>query len=127
MTFEEWWEAPKTVAQICASPKNIAQQAYQAGADSVDRDGLLSSKSQGSNRRSREMTYKLPDWMPEWATHDDLGGRVPSQVRQAISQAYQAGADSVDRTTGEPCWCNPETTYKDPNTGASVIVHKEPQ
>jgi hypothetical protein len=32
MTFEEWWEAPKTVAQICASPKNIAQQAYQAGA-----------------------------------------------------------------------------------------------
>jgi len=30
-------------------------------------------------------------------------------------------------TTGEPCWCNPATTYKDPDTGASVIVHKEPQ
>ena len=30
-------------------------------------------------------------------------------------------------TTGEPCWCNPETTYKDPDTGISVIVHKEPQ
>ena len=35
MTFEEWWEAPKTVAQICASPKNIAQRAYQAGRDAM--------------------------------------------------------------------------------------------
>jgi len=30
-------------------------------------------------------------------------------------------------TTGETCWCNPDTTYKDPDTGISVIVHKEPQ
>ena len=30
-------------------------------------------------------------------------------------------------TDGTPCWCNPETTYKDPDTGASVVVHKEPQ
>jgi hypothetical protein len=30
-------------------------------------------------------------------------------------------------TDGTPCWCNPETTYTDPDTGVSVIVHKEPQ
>lgn len=30
-------------------------------------------------------------------------------------------------TDRAPCWCNPETTYTDPETGASVIVHKEPQ
>lgn len=30
-------------------------------------------------------------------------------------------------TDGSPCWCNPETTYTDPDTGVSVIVHKEPQ
>ena len=30
-------------------------------------------------------------------------------------------------TDGSPCWCNPETRYTDPETGASVIVHKEPQ
>ena len=31
MTFEEWWDAPKTVKQITASTKDIAQQAYAAG------------------------------------------------------------------------------------------------
>jgi hypothetical protein len=30
-------------------------------------------------------------------------------------------------TDGNPCWCGPETSYTDPETGASVIVHKEPQ
>ena len=28
---------------------------------------------------------------------------------------------------GSPCWCEPETSYTDPETGASVVVHKEPQ
>jgi hypothetical protein len=30
-------------------------------------------------------------------------------------------------TDGNPCWCDPENSYTDPETGASVIVHKEPQ
>jgi len=30
-------------------------------------------------------------------------------------------------TDGSPCWCEPEISYTDPETGASVIVHKEPQ
>ena len=35
MTFEEWWDAPKTVKQITASTKDIAQQAYAAGRESM--------------------------------------------------------------------------------------------
>jgi len=31
------------------------------------------------------------------------------------------------KTDGSPCWCNPEVTYENPETGAKVIVHKEPQ
>ena len=30
-------------------------------------------------------------------------------------------------TDGSPCWCNPELDYKDPDTGAEVWIHKEPQ
>jgi hypothetical protein len=30
-------------------------------------------------------------------------------------------------TDGSQCWCNPEMTYKDPDNGAEVWVHKEPQ
>jgi hypothetical protein len=30
-------------------------------------------------------------------------------------------------TDGSPCWCEPEISYTNPETGASVIVHKEPQ
>ena len=30
-------------------------------------------------------------------------------------------------TDGSTCWCGPETNYTDPETGASVIVHREPQ
>jgi hypothetical protein len=30
-------------------------------------------------------------------------------------------------TDGSLCWCDPETSYTDPETGASVIVHKGPQ
>ena len=30
-------------------------------------------------------------------------------------------------TDGSPCWCNPELNYKDPETGAEVWIHQEPQ
>lgn len=30
-------------------------------------------------------------------------------------------------TDGSLCWCDPETSYTDPETGASVVVHKGPQ
>jgi len=30
-------------------------------------------------------------------------------------------------TDGSHCWCDPELNYVDPDTGAKVWVHKEPQ
>lgn len=30
-------------------------------------------------------------------------------------------------TDGSLCWCEPETSYTDPETGVSVVVHKGPQ
>lgn len=43
---------------------------------------------------------------------------------------YEDAPDPIERvhiTDGSPCWCYPETDYTDPNTGASVVIHKEPQ
>lgn len=30
-------------------------------------------------------------------------------------------------TDGDSCWCDPDTAYEDPETGAKVIVHRRPQ
>lgn len=42
-------------------------------------------------------------------------------------QRLKALAQREHITDGSPCWCNPEVVYTDPENGASVIVHKEPQ
>jgi hypothetical protein len=41
--------------------------------------------------------------------------------------AQPAPAQREHITDGSQCWCEPETDYIDPETGAAVIVHKEPQ
>jgi hypothetical protein len=48
-------------------------------------------------------------------------------VAQATSQPTAPMRKREHITDGSPCWCNPETDYIDPETGAAVIVHKEPQ
>lgn len=49
-------------------------------------------------------------------------------LRQALEQpAQQEPVKREHITDGSPCWCETETNYKDPETGVSVIVHKEPQ
>ena len=54
-----------------------------------------------------------------------VGGAVPvSKIAQPLAQP------AVQRehiTDGSRCWCNPDIDYIDPETGAAVIVHKEPQ
>ena len=48
-------------------------------------------------------------------------------LREALEQPQQEPVTREHITDGSPCWCEPETNYKDPETGISVIVHKEPQ
>ena len=65
--------------------------------------------------------YKLPEWMPEWATHDDLGGRVPSQVRQAISQAYAAGREAMRQECADHVF---SMAQWDENNEQWVVLHR---
>ena len=53
-------------------------------------------------------------------------------VEMGWKYGYDAGlaeqpAQQEHVTDGSPCWCNPELDYKDPDTGAEVWIHKEPQ
>jgi hypothetical protein len=60
------------------------------------------------------------DWVEfrrcfEWlATH-----LAPPAAKPAVQREHI--------TDGRQCWCNPDIDYVDPETGAAVIVHKEPQ
>ena len=45
----------------------------------------------------------------------------------ALRAALEQPAPREHMTDDSQCWCNPETVYTDPDTGASVIIHKEPQ
>jgi len=52
---------------------------------------------------------------------DDYGRAIEAKLKE------KNGLHRQHVTDGSPCWCEPETSYTDPETGASVIVHKEPQ
>ena len=54
----------------------------------------------------------------------DYGDKGTSLATQPTQQEPVAREHITD---GSPCWCEPETNYKDPETCTSVIVHKEPQ
>ena len=53
------------------------------------------------------------DW---WDLSDPI-----TALREALAQPQ-----GEHKTDGTPCWCNPDVTYENPETGAKVIVHKEP-
>jgi len=63
----------------------------------------------------------------------ELGCRSTSSGKIEAMQKVEAklkeknGLHRQHVIDGSPCWCEPETSYTDPETGASVVVHKEPQ
>jgi hypothetical protein len=63
----------------------------------------------------------------------ELGCRSTSSGKIEAMQKVEAKLKEKNEshrqhvTDGNPCWCGPETSYTNPETGASVIVHKEPQ
>ncbi len=61
------------------------------------------------------------------ATPAAIPGSYVHAYARAIEGAHGITATREHVTDDSPCWCNPEATYTDPDTGASVIVHKEPQ
>jgi hypothetical protein len=57
----------------------------------------------------------------DWDSFASITRAIESKLREKNVWSRQHVTD------GNPCWCEPETSYTDPETGASVIVHKEPQ
>jgi hypothetical protein len=52
------------------------------------------------------------------------------KVADRKTDEFDAAKEALKRehiTDDSPCWCCPEVNYTDPDTGVSVIVHKEPQ
>lgn len=49
-------------------------------------------------------------------------------IEQASALLRTLAAEPREHITdGSPCWCEPTVEYVDQDTGAKVIVHKEPQ
>lgn len=83
----------------------------------------------------------LEMWCPMTATYLNTRDEAIIAIREALAEQPAIKQDltpeqpaqqqePVERehiTDGSPCWCEAETNYKDPETGISVIVHKEPQ
>ena len=62
------------------------------------------------------------------AAHDRCGSATPREFTIPVYLAPPAAQRKKEHiTNGDPCWCNPEIDYVDPETGVAVIVHKEPQ
>ena len=49
------------------------------------------------------------------------------EFAREVERRHGIGGQPQHITDGSPCWCNPDVAYTDPETGASVIVHRRPQ
>lgn len=56
-----------------------------------------------------------------------LAGMIEAMQKVEAKLKEKNGLHRQHVIDGSPCWCEPETSYTDPETGASVVVHKEPQ
>jgi hypothetical protein len=62
-----------------------------------------------------------------YAARKALMAVMTNEERGMAINAARAALKQEHITDDSPCWCCPEITYTDPDTGVSVIVHKEPQ
>lgn len=78
---------------------------------------------------SRELLRQAIDTIGYYASvcNEDDQDTPAKQAQAALRAALEQPAPREHMTDGSQCWCNPETVYTDPDTGASVIIHKEPQ
>ena len=49
------------------------------------------------------------------------------ELANRVDKAIRARGNVREHNMSGDCWCNPELNYTDPETGAEVWVHKEPQ
>jgi len=99
----------------------------------------MTEKLQEAAQQVRELAKRVEQDSEEVLGDDGMVMVVPldayNDMMEAITALREALQQPVSQepvkrehiTDGSPCWCNPELNYKDPETGAEVWVHKEPQ
>ncbi len=89
-----------------------------------------------ADRYAHRMALELECVLADRPGYYDKAMQVLCEYRSAMNRIHEKhsptfmGEPVLPRehiTDGTPCWCNPEKKYKDPDTGVSVIVHKEMQ
>jgi hypothetical protein len=77
----------------------------------------------------RNRLQTLQDRIGELLAYE-YNGRKCYEIRALYTsppKAAQLTEAQEHKTDGDQCWCDPDTAYKDPETGAKVIVHRRPQ
>ena len=62
---------------------------------------------------------------PLWRSYEKTINDAITALKQALAAPTAQEREHI--TDGGQCWCNPDIDYIDPDTGAAVIIHKEPQ
>ena len=77
-------------------------------------------------RRQHEAIKQLREALTNIERRSSLDSYANVLAKKALADT-ELVAPRQHITDGSVCWCNPTLTYKDPDTGAEVWVHQEPQ
>ena len=126
---------------------NKQQEALKLALEALENAWLDASMGKGDVARHREAIAAIREAMAEQPAQQpvamrydfdgygykyiDAGSGSDWQTRikdaEPVYVSPQPAQQQEHITDGTPCWCNPVLDYKDPDTGAEVWIHKEPQ
>jgi hypothetical protein len=130
---------PKSGSEAITAIKQARSAQAQEPVAIVDEDGVIVVCNYKYKPGDKLYTTPPAAQRPWVGLTDDefenieLGCRSTSSGKIEAMQKVEAklkeknGLHRQHVIDGSPCWCEPETSYTDPETGASVVVHKEPQ
>jgi hypothetical protein len=142
------WDKQGATADLMATLRTAIEQAEKQEPvapddESICDDWISASDSDGIayDGPSFECGYKIgriaerdaqPEQEPVGEVLNERGevdyiSHVPPVETRLYTTPFAARRKKEHITNGDPCWCNPEIDYVDPETGVAVIVHKEPQ
>ena len=122
------------VARACKEPSLLDALSWICGWESERIvKQVRENYGSGANGAGWDACFKfcLKQVIDKYPATDDTA--LLKQAMEDLEDSNGVNADDMGLPTrehitdGTPCWCNPETTYIDPETGLSVIVHREPQ
>ena len=115
---------------MCLDGCRLRERSYYVAELEKERRQLQTMLNQ-ERSESEALLRQALDTLAYWLEHGETPGAhdMIQRTHDALQERLiPLGVGKREHITdGSPCWCNPETTYTDPDTGVSVIVHKEPQ